>query len=181
MVCGGLRVYDARQNIEPSHFTRALELFPNDRDVLFFAASAHETFAGVRTQAVMRSIKFLRGNVSFGVQDEDAVLPSRRAAVQAHSSSRIVEHLEADDRLAACRGLRGRHKEAVDRPRQGQMASEPVLQGLRRTSSSAASSRRSVMAQRPGSRMNERRPARTAQSPLLDRAAARNRRDRGAA
>jgi hypothetical protein len=64
------------KNIEPAHLTRALELFPNDPDVLFFAASAHETFAGVRTQAVMRSMTVPRG-VSFDVEDEDAEL--RRA------------------------------------------------------------------------------------------------------
>jgi hypothetical protein len=120
-------VYMTRvRNIELPHFTRALELFPNDPDLLFFAASAHEAFAGVRTQAVMRSIKVPR-DVSFGVQDEDAEL---RRAEQLYK--RVLErnpnHLEARIRLGRVLGLRGRHTEAVDQLRQGQVATEPVLQ-----------------------------------------------------
>lgn len=114
------------RNIEASHFTRALELFPNDPEVLFFAASAHEAFAGVRTQAVMRSVKVPR-DVSFGVQDEDAEL---RLAEQLYKRTieRNPNHLEARIRLGRVLGLRGRHKEAVEQLRQGQVATEPVLQ-----------------------------------------------------
>ena len=114
------------RNIELSHFTRALELFPDDPDVLFFAASAHEAFAGVRTQSVMRSIKVPR-DVSFGVQDEDAEL---RLAEQLYKRTieRNPNHLEARIRLGRVLGLRGRHKEAVDLLRHGQVATEPVLQ-----------------------------------------------------
>ena len=114
------------RNIELLHFTRALELFPNDPEVLFFAASAHEAFAGVRTQAVMRSIKVPR-DVSFGVQDEDAEL---RLAEQLYKRTieRTPNHVEARIRLGRVLGLRGRHKEAVDQLRQGEVASEPVLQ-----------------------------------------------------
>jgi len=114
------------RNIELVHFTRALELFSNDPEVLFFAASAHEAFAGARTQSVMRSIKVPR-DVSFGVQDEDAEL---RLAEQLYKRAieRNPNHLEARIRLGRVLGLRGRHKEAVDVLRQGQVATEPVLQ-----------------------------------------------------
>jgi len=123
---GGCAYMTRVRNIELSHFTRALELFPNDPDVLFFAASAHEAFAGVRTQAVMRSIKAPR-DVSFGVRDEDAEL---RLAEQLykHAIERNPNYLEARIRLGRVLGLRGRHKEAVDQLRQGQTATEPVLQ-----------------------------------------------------
>ena len=114
------------KNIEPSHFTRALELFPNDPEVLFFAASAHETFAGVRTQAVMRSMRVPRG-VSFEVEDEDAEL-RRAEQLYKRAIERNPNHLEARIRLGRVLGLRGRHKEAVDQLRQGQVATEPVLQ-----------------------------------------------------
>lgn len=114
------------RNIEPSHFTRALELFPNDPEVLFFAASAHETFAGMRTQAVMRSMKVPRG-VSFEVEDEDAEL-RRAEQLYKRAIERNPNHLEARIRLGRVLGLRGRHKEAVDSLRQGQVATEPVLQ-----------------------------------------------------
>src|SRR5262245_29354816 len=59
--------------IEVDHFSRALELFPNDPDVLFFVASVHEYVAGVRTQSVMRSMKGPR-DVNFDIQEEGAEL-----------------------------------------------------------------------------------------------------------
>ena len=59
--------------IDISQFNRALELFPNDPDVLFFVASVHEYFAGVRMQSVMRSMKAPR-DVKFDVQEEGAEL-----------------------------------------------------------------------------------------------------------
>ena len=59
--------------IETDHFSRALELFPNDPDVLFFVASVHEYFAGVRTQSVMRSMKGPR-DLKFDIQEEGAEL-----------------------------------------------------------------------------------------------------------
>ena len=114
------------RNIEPSHLTRALELFPNDPEVLFFAASAHETFAGTRTQAVMRSMKVPRG-VSFEVEDEDAEL-RRAEQLYKRAIERNPNHFEARIRLGRVLGLRGRHKESVDQLRQGQVATEPVLQ-----------------------------------------------------
>src|SRR5262245_41746571 len=59
--------------IEVDHFSRALELFPNDPDVLFIVASVHEYVAGVRTQSVMRSMKGPR-DVNFDIQEEGAEL-----------------------------------------------------------------------------------------------------------
>ena len=119
--------YMARiRNIESVHFTRALELFPNDPEVLFFAGSAREAFAGARTQAVMRSIKVPR-DVSFDVQDEDAEL-RRAEQLYKRAIERNSNFLEARIRLGRVLGRRGRHKEAVEQLRQGQVASEPVLQ-----------------------------------------------------
>ena len=114
------------RNIESAHFTRALELFPNDPDVLFFAASAHESFAGVRTQAVMRSLKAPR-DVSFGVKDEGAEL---RLAEQLYKRAldRNPKLVEARIRLGRVLGLRGRHDEAVEQLKQGLSATEPLLQ-----------------------------------------------------
>ena len=113
------------RNIETAHFVRALELFPNDPELLFFAASAHEAFAGARTQGVMRSLKVPR-DVTFAVLDEDGEL---RQAEQLYKRAleRKPNYLEARIRLGRVLGLRGRHKEAVEQLRQGQVAQEPVL------------------------------------------------------
>jgi hypothetical protein len=111
--------------IEVSHFIRALELFPDDPDVLFLAASAHESFAGVRTQSVMRSLKAPR-DVIFDVKDEGTEL---RLAEQLYKRAleRNPALTEARIRLGRVLALRGRHDEAIEQLKQGQTASEPVL------------------------------------------------------
>ena len=112
--------------IELDHFSRALELFPDDPEVLFFVASVHEYFAGARIQSVMRSVKAPR-EVAFDVREADAEL---RLAEQLYT--RALERnpglLEARIRLGRVLGSRGRHEEAVAQLRQGQLAEEPLLQ-----------------------------------------------------
>jgi tetratricopeptide (TPR) repeat protein len=114
------------RNIELAHFTRGLQLFPDDPDLLFFAASAHESFAGVRTQSVMRSLK-ARRDVTFGVKDEGAEL---RQAEQLYKRAleRNPQLVEARIRLGRVLGLRGRHEEAIEQLKQGFSATEPLLQ-----------------------------------------------------
>lgn len=112
--------------IEVDHFSRALELFPNDPDVLFFVASEHENFAGIRTQSVMRSMKGPR-DVTFDIQDEGGEL---RLAEQLYKRAleRNPKLIEARIRLGRVLGLRGRHEEAVVQLRQAQAIDEPILQ-----------------------------------------------------
>jgi hypothetical protein len=112
--------------IEVDQFSRAVELFPNDPDILFFVASIHEYFAGVRTQSVMRSMKGPR-DVKFDVQEEGAEL---RLAEQLYRRAleRNPTLVEARIRLGRVLGLRGRHDEAIAQLRHGQTAEEPVLQ-----------------------------------------------------
>ena len=114
------------RNIEPAHFTRGLQLFPDDPDLLFFAASAHESFAGVRTQSVMRLLK-ARRDVSFGVKDEGAEL---RQAEQLYKRAldRNPKFVEARIRLGRVLGQRGRHDEALEQLKQGLTIGEPLLQ-----------------------------------------------------
>ncbi len=112
--------------IELNHFSRALELFPGDPDVLFLAASAHESNAGVRTQSVMRALKAPR-DVTFDVQDAGTEL---RLAEQLYKRAleRNPAFIEARIRLGRVLALRGRHEEAIEQLKQGQSATEPVLQ-----------------------------------------------------
>jgi hypothetical protein len=114
------------QFIDIGQFTRALELFPNDPDVVFLVASVHEYFAGVRTQSVMRSIKAPR-DVTFDIREQGAEL---RLAEQLYKRAleRHPELLEARIRLGRVLGLRGRHDEAVAQLRQAQTVDEPLLQ-----------------------------------------------------
>jgi hypothetical protein len=112
--------------IEVSQFIRALELFPDDPEVLFLVASMHEYFAGARTQSVMRTMKAPRG-VDFGIQEESTEL---RLAEQLYKRAleRHPKMTEARVRVGRVLGLRGRHEEAVAQLRQGLGAEEPVLQ-----------------------------------------------------
>ena len=114
------------RRIDPDHFTRALDLFPNDQDLLFLGASAHENFAGARTQSVFRTLKVPR-DVTFGVLDEAAEL---RTAEQMYKRAleRNPQLLEARIRLGRVLGARGRHEEAVTQLKQGLSSAEPVLQ-----------------------------------------------------
>jgi tetratricopeptide (TPR) repeat protein len=112
--------------IEVDQFTRALELFPNDPEVLFFVASVHEYFAGIRTQSVIRTMKGPR-DVKFDILEEG---PELRLAEQSYR--RALEKnptlIEARIRLGRVLGLRGRHEEAMEQLGQGRTAEEPVLQ-----------------------------------------------------
>jgi tetratricopeptide (TPR) repeat protein len=111
--------------IEPIQCTRALELFPNNPEVLFFAASMHESNAGVRTQAVMRSLEGPR-DVSFDVREQGAEL-RRAEQLYKRALERDPMLIEARIRLGRVLGLRGRHAEAVEQLRQGLATDEPVL------------------------------------------------------
>jgi tetratricopeptide (TPR) repeat protein len=111
--------------VEPHQFSRALELFPNDPEVLFLVAAAHEYFAGVRTQSVMRSLKAPR-DVSFDIQEEGAEL---RLAEQLYKRAleRSPGLIEARVRLGRVLGRRGRHEEAIAQLQQGRAAGEPLV------------------------------------------------------
>jgi hypothetical protein len=110
---------------DPSQFARALELFPDDPDILFFAAAAHEAFAGVRIQSVMQSMSIPR-EITFDVQSQGAEL-RRAEQLYKRALERNPHLVEARIRLGRVLGLRGRHDEAIAQLKQGLPATDPVL------------------------------------------------------
>jgi Flp pilus assembly protein TadD len=116
----------AIRQIELNHFLRAIELFPDDPELLMFAAGIHESFAGARTQSAIRKANIPR-DVDLGVRTESQEL---RLSEQLHKRALEANPLllEARIRLGRVLGLRGRHEEAAAQLRQGVSATEPILQ-----------------------------------------------------
>ena len=114
------------RNVEPAHFDRAIELFPDDAEVLMLAAAAHESFAGSRTQSAIRTAKIPR-DVTLGVETEGSEL---RRSEQLYKRALKADPalVEARIRLGRVLGLRGRHEEAVAQLQQGLSATETLLQ-----------------------------------------------------
>jgi tetratricopeptide (TPR) repeat protein len=114
------------RQIEPEHFARGLELFREDPEVLFLAASAHEVLSGIRTQSALRTMQGPR-DVTFAVLTEGGEL---RLAEQLYRRAleRNPALVEARIRLGQVLGRRGRHEEAVNVLRQGQASGEDLLQ-----------------------------------------------------
>jgi hypothetical protein len=115
------------RRIELVHVNRALELFPNDPEVLFFNASVHEIFAGVRMQSALRSMKRQQRVVTFDVDPEGPEL-WHAEELYGRALKGNPAFTEASIRLGRVLGLRGRHDEAVEQLKQGLTAVEPVLQ-----------------------------------------------------
>jgi hypothetical protein len=114
------------RQIELNHYLRAIELFPDDPEILMSAAAIHESFAGVRTQSAIRKANIPR-DVDLGVRTEGQEL---RLSEQLYKRALEADPklLEARIRLGRVLGLRGRHEDAVEQLRQGVSAAEPLLQ-----------------------------------------------------
>jgi tetratricopeptide (TPR) repeat protein len=113
--------------IEPSHIERALQLFPRDADILFFAGAHHESAASPRIQATLKTAKLPRG-IDFAVRDEGTEF---RLAEQLYRRALEANpgHVEARIRLGRVLAKRGRHQEALEHLREASAkATEPMLQ-----------------------------------------------------
>jgi tetratricopeptide (TPR) repeat protein len=115
----------ADENYSMRHFARAHELFPDDGVIQFIIGSVHETLAGDRTQAAVKSAN-MRG-FRFDIQSERnelrlAELSLRRAVAAA------PKLIEARLRLGHVLGLQGRAADAVKELRAAVSATEiPLL------------------------------------------------------
>jgi hypothetical protein len=117
----------AVQNIYYDHFARALDLFPDDPDLLFTAGAVHEWFAGPRAQAVNRTMKVPR-DVGLRAESEGTEL---REAQQLYERAlrRRPDMTEASLRLGRVLARRGRHEEAAARLRLALSATQdPVIE-----------------------------------------------------
>ena len=98
-------------DLDPPHIVRAVELFPNDPDLLFLRGAMHEAMAGARRQSAMRKADVPAGvTFAMGSRSEELSLAER---FYKRALERAPEFAEAHIRYARVLGERGRHEEAV--------------------------------------------------------------------
>jgi tetratricopeptide (TPR) repeat protein len=113
--------------LTPSHFSRGLNLFPEDGELLFQAACLHESIAEPRVQDAIQSAA-VPSDVRFDISSRRAELRDAerlfRKALKAQP-----DHVEARIRLGRVLGLRDEHAEAETLLRRAVAdAKEPLLQ-----------------------------------------------------
>jgi hypothetical protein len=102
-----LRVGD----LDPPHFVRAIEVFPNDPDLLFLRGALHEVMASTRRQSALRNANVPLGvTLGTGLRSEEL---SQAERFFKRALERLPELHEARIRYARVLGERGRHDEAV--------------------------------------------------------------------
>ena len=115
------------EQLTPAHFTRGFRLFPDDGDLLFFAACLHESLAEPRIQDAIQSAS-IPSDAKFDVSSRKGELREAenlfRKALKAKP-----DHLETRIHLGRVLGLRGEHVEAEMLLRKAVAdANEPLLQ-----------------------------------------------------
>lgn len=113
-------------DLDPPHFVRAIELFPDDPDLLFLRGALHEVMASARRQSAARQADVpLDLTLATGLRREELSQAERfyRRAVE-----RLPAFHEARIRYARVLGERGRHAEAVRELERAAGAQGPLLQ-----------------------------------------------------
>jgi tetratricopeptide (TPR) repeat protein len=96
---------------DPPHFVRAIEVFPNDPDLLFLRGALHEVMASTRRQSALRNANVPLGvTLGTGLRSEEL---SQAERFFKRALERLPELHEARIRYARVLGERGRHDEAV--------------------------------------------------------------------
>jgi tetratricopeptide (TPR) repeat protein len=113
------------QQYELGHLERALALFPEDAELLFFNGCLHETFASRRVQSVFHAVSLPKG-VAFGIGSERSELRQAEASFR-----RALENgpnlTEARIRLGHVLALTGRHSDAADELRKALSTTDDQL------------------------------------------------------
>jgi tetratricopeptide (TPR) repeat protein len=113
--------------LTPTHFTRGLNLFPGDGELLFQAACLHESIAEPRVQDAIQSA-VVPSDVRFNVSSRRAELRDAESLFRKALKAQ-PDHVEARVRLGRVLGLRGEHAEAETQLRKAVAdAKEPLLQ-----------------------------------------------------
>jgi tetratricopeptide (TPR) repeat protein len=113
------------QNLHPWHVERSVQLFPQDPEILFFAACLHEALSGPQFQMAMQSASVPR-DVHFDIGSEGAELRDAERLFR-QSLERNPMRIETRIRLGRVLGRRGRHEEAARVLRQALTATENRL------------------------------------------------------
>lgn len=101
----------AREQLDTAHFKRALELFPNDVNILFLNGALHEAFADPRVQAFVRDAALPRGTRLDVASEEDQL---RRAAdLFRRALAADPGHVESAVRYGRVLGRLGQHADAA--------------------------------------------------------------------
>jgi tetratricopeptide (TPR) repeat protein len=93
------------------HEDRAIQLFPDDAELLFLAGSVHETFASSRMQALVRSMQLPWG-ATHGIESERSELREAEELFR-RATDADPALLEARVRRGRVLQLLGRHEQAV--------------------------------------------------------------------
>jgi len=109
----------ATEQLDPWHVDRAVQLFPRDPAMLFFAGCAREMFSGPQIQNVLESTTLRRDQFSL-VGNEGAELRSAERLLR-ESLEHDPKQPEARIRLGRILGRRGRHQDAIVELRQATM------------------------------------------------------------
>jgi hypothetical protein len=115
----------ATEQMDAWHTDRSVQLFPQDPEVLFFAACAREWFSGPQSQNVLQSMTLSRELFNLIGSESDELRNAERLFRQ--SLERDPMRSEARIRLGRVLGRRGRHHEAIVELRHATMATRNRL------------------------------------------------------
>jgi tetratricopeptide (TPR) repeat protein len=107
------------------HVDRAVELFPKDPEVLFFAGCAREWFSGPQTQNALRSTTLARELFNLIGSESDEL--RRAEQLFRDSLEHDPERAEPRIRLGRVLGRRGRHQDAIVELRRATMGTKNRL------------------------------------------------------
>jgi tetratricopeptide (TPR) repeat protein len=113
------------EQLDAWHIDRALQLFPQDPEVLFMAACGRELFSGPQIQNTLLSTTLSRDLFDlYGTEDEELRKAER---LFRESLERDQTRTEARIRLGRVLGRRGRHQEAIVELRRATMETKNRL------------------------------------------------------
>lgn len=115
----------ALEQLDAWHVERAVQLFPRDPEILFFAACAREMFSGPQVQGVLASTTLSRSLFNLIGDEGDELGRAERLFRQA--LERDPTRTEARLRLGRVLGRRGKHQESIVELRRATMEADNRL------------------------------------------------------